>query len=214
MNDFNQTVNLKDKLAKPVQPSPAKPTGQQANQSPPKERQINKVFSGESENIYEFQKINRPNQPKYNEVLIKRILLGLAAVIVIIMIFRLWPNASKKAEEKTAENNKPSDATTEQFEVKWYAIKLVNNEIYYGQIGDIKSDPVVVSNVYYDYDQANGKATSSGDETTGSLRLVKRGKETHGPSGTMDIVRSQIIFMEPLKDDSKVLGAILDYEKK
>src|SRR3989339_459838 len=75
------------------------------------------------------------------------------------------------------------------------------------------ADPVVVEKVYYDYDQLNGKDVSGGEGETGNLRLVKRGKETHGPEGTMNIVRSQVLFMEPLKEESKVLKAILNYEK-
>jgi hypothetical protein len=71
----------------------------------------------------------------------------------------------------------------------------------------------VIENVYYDYDQLNPAAKEEERSDTSSLRLVKRGKETHGPVGTMNIVRAQIVYMEPLANDSKVLKAILDYEK-
>lgn len=89
----------------------------------------------------------------------------------------------------------------------WYAIKLVNNEMYFGQVADIKADPLAIKNVYYNY---QGK-----DETdqSSNLRLVKRGKESYGPSGEMLVVRSQVVYIEPLKNNSKVLEAILDYEK-
>jgi hypothetical protein len=46
-----------------------------------------------------------------------------------------------------------------------------------------------------------------------NLRLVKRGKEVHGPDGTLSVVRAQVVYMEPMKEDSKVLKAILEYEK-
>ena len=96
-------------------------------------------------------------------------------------------------------------------ETKWYSIKLVNGEVYYGQVDNISADPVVVTNVYYNYEQLEG--TDKDIDETGNLRLVKRGKETHGPDGTMNIVREQILYLEPLADDSKVLKAIMDYEK-
>jgi len=48
----------------------------------------------------------------------------------------------------------------------------------------------------------------------GNLRLVKKGKETYGPSGVMEVVRSNVVYMDILKEDSKVLKAILDYENK
>ena len=69
---------------------------------------------------------------------------------------------------------------------------------------------MIIENVYYNYDQQKGTKTI---EETGSLRLVKRGQETHGPEGIMNIVRLQVLYMEPLKKDSKVLEAILNYEK-
>ena len=88
----------------------------------------------------------------------------------------------------------------------------MNDEIYYGQIDDIKSDPIVIKNAYYNYDQAN-KEKNKEEDKSNNLRLIKRGKETHGPNGTMDIVRSQVVYMELLSDDSKVLQAIINYEK-
>jgi len=94
---------------------------------------------------------------------------------------------------------------------QWYAVRLVSDEVYYGQVADLKADPVVLKNVYYNYDQ-NKQVKDAADET-GNLRLIKRGNETHGPDGSMDIIRSQIKFIEPLSKNSKVLKAILDYEK-
>jgi hypothetical protein len=99
---------------------------------------------------------------------------------------------------------------------KWYAVKLMNNEIYYGEVTDTSADPIVIQNVYYNYDQLNpgsGESATPESAAAASLKLVKRGKETHGPDGSMSIVRTQIVYLEPLKDDSKVLKAILDYEK-
>ncbi|MFH0923104.1 MAG: hypothetical protein V1825_00025, partial [Candidatus Falkowbacteria bacterium] len=60
-------------------------------------------------------------------------------------------------------------------------------------------------------DQIEGNNENTSE--TGSIRLVKRGKETHGPSGVMNIVRAQVVYMEPLDEESKVLKAILNYEK-
>ncbi len=90
----------------------------------------------------------------------------------------------------------------------WHSIKLVNGEVYYGQIYDYSNDPITIENVYYNYDQ---EKKEKGD--IDNLRLVKKGKETYGPSGTMKIIRSQVLYFEELKEDSKVLRAILDYEK-
>lgn len=96
-------------------------------------------------------------------------------------------------------------------ENKWYSVKLVNGEIYYGQIFNTKSNPLIIKNIYYDYDQIsnNNEELINPD----NLRLVKRGNEKNGNDGTMEIIRTKVLFIEPLRDDSKILQAILEYEK-
>lgn len=156
---------------------------------------------GEEENL---KKINRPENLQINETMLKYIVLFLGALIVAGGIyFMVFAEKDSKPAE-TAED------------AKWYQIKLVDGETYYGQIKDTAADPVAIEKVYYNYDQvkkADAAADQASDKTAGKLLLVKRGKETYGPSGTMNIVRSQVVYMEPLAEDSKVLRAILEYEQ-
>jgi hypothetical protein len=181
MGNYNQTVNLKE-----------------ANEKKQRKKtsQIKRLYEDEDDNgkKEDLHKIEKPKTVKVNENFAKR-LVFLLAIIVLVSVFYLMFNDKK-------ENNLSSD---------WYYVKLSNNEVYYGKITDTKSDPIVIKDVYYNYDQLNNNETKTGE--TGNLRLVKRGKETHGPEGTMNIVRSQVLIMEPLGQDSKVLKAILDYEK-
>ena len=123
--------------------------------------------------------------------LAKKILIGAAILLLLLVIILFAVSRGKTAVSGSG----------------WYAIKLVNGEMYFGQIADEKADPLAVKNVYYNY---QGK-----DETdqSSNLRLVKRGKESYGPSGEMLVVRSQVVYIEPLKKSSKVLEAILEYEK-
>ncbi|OGF27841.1 hypothetical protein A2331_07095 [Candidatus Falkowbacteria bacterium RIFOXYB2_FULL_34_18] len=152
----------------------------------------------------DLHKIDRPvlREQQEGDNIYKKI--SLILFILLIGLFAYFLFLTDKNKRNTAE---------EIIVPAWYAVKLVTGEIYYGEIGDTGADPVVVEKVYYDYDQLNGKDVSGGEGETGNLRLVKRGKETHGPEGTMNIVRSQVLFMEPLKEESKVLKAILNYEK-
>jgi len=163
---------------------------------------LEKIYQDEDEvnSGADLKKISQPKAGKSREGLIKLVVFILAILVVGATVYFLflknksWFNDSDKSQA-------------------WYAVKLVNGEIFYGQISDTKADPVVMANAYYNYDQAKGKDASTTVPETGNIRLVKRGQETHGPAGTMDIVRAQVLFMEPLKADSKVLKAILDYEK-
>lgn len=157
------------------------------------ERQIEKIYNDGTN----LKTINRADHPSHKKFFSGKILflLILSAVILVFGFFYYQDSYKpKKAEQSNI----------------WYSIKLVDGEIFYGQIEDISSDPVVMKNTYYNYDQIKAGEDIS---ETGNIRLVKRGQETHGPTGDVNIIRSQILFVEPLGDDSKVLKAILDYEK-
>lgn len=98
----------------------------------------------------------------------------------------------------------------------WYAVKLVDGEIVYGKITDINTDPLVIESVYYNYDQKIGGNDSEQKKAineAGDLRLVKRGNETHGPDGKLQVFRAQVVFMENLRADSGVLRVIEENEK-
>ncbi|MBU0647086.1 hypothetical protein KJ809_01550 [Patescibacteria group bacterium] len=191
-DNFQQTVNLKEKAEQ------QKKELQQSSLN-----QIKYAHSKELEDDIreKLQKIDRPikSEAKLNSRLIQLVVFILAFLIIGFTIYSV---VFKNSDifKKTSKSQ------------SWYAVKLTNNETFYGQIKDIKADPIVMDNVYYNYDQDKKDDKKEIAETT-NLRLVKRGKETHGPVGTMDLVRSQVLFMEPLKNDSNVLKAILEYEK-
>lgn len=213
--DFQQTVDLKDKM---------KPQRHDAAKAMPAEKKIKKkrdeygqskkaekldrIFDDESEEILQkkrdFQKFNLPVVRQVNESFFKRATIALAVILVAVVLYGLF----------FLEKSEPIDGKVMGVgsgESAWYAVELVNKEVYYGQIIDIAADPIEMKNVYYNYDQLN-KENSEINET-GNLRLVKRGKETHGPSGTMYIYQEQINKIDGLSEESKVLKAILDYEK-
>lgn len=181
-DNFQQTVDLRKKTEK--QKPPAAP--------------LEKIYEAGEEPKKDWQTISRPAPKKDYSRLWRALIFILAFLIVGFTAYGLF------FKNPAVFNQAPKDQN-------WYAVKLVNGETFYGQIEDIKSDPVVMANVYYNYDQA--KTGQKEVAETASLRLVKRGKETHGPDGTMDIVRVQVLIMERLKSDSKVLQAILEYEK-
>jgi hypothetical protein len=154
----------------------------------------------------EQQKIDRPPAAKVFEQskdYLKIVFAAIALLTIIAGGYFFW--------------YKPRQAVKNVPQAKWYMVKLTNSETFYGQIKNTSGDPVVIDNVYYDYDQLSSSAKATEDKNndqTGQIRLVKRGKETHGPSGSLDVVRMQVLYMEPLADDSKVLKAIVEYEKK
>lgn len=153
----------------------------------------------------EWQKIEQPKEPRrLNEKTYRRATVALALILIVGAAY--WQYNRKPAAQ-------PNEVKKESSAGKWYMVRLADKEVFYGQVSDQSADPVVLNNVYYDYDQPKDGEAAKVEETP-NMRLVKRGKEAHGPSGTMNIIRSQVLFMEPLADDSKVLKAIIDYEKQ
>jgi hypothetical protein len=153
----------------------------------------------------EWQKIEQPKQPRrLEEKTYRRATLVLALFLLAGAAY--WQFGRRPAAA-------PNEIKKEIGGSKWYMVRLADKEVFYGQVVDQSADPVILNSVYYDYDQPKDGEAPKAEETP-NMRLVKRGKEAHGPSGTMNIVRSQVMFMEPLADDSKVLKAILEYEKQ
>ena len=200
----NQPINLKERMKAKELPKPEavlnleKPTDQKKVEAKEeKSKTIEAFFGGEikeeAKDYFSFEKAIGKIKFDWLKKYKNYFYIGLAAIFLIIVslvVIKLI-------------GHRTSVVTTKE----WYAVKLINNEVYYGQIGNIKSDPLVIENVYYNYDSNDPQDQSN------NLRLVKRGKESYGPSGVMNIVRSQVLFIEPLKQDSKVLQAIREYEK-
>jgi len=193
--------------AKPEASGKTRKAAQPRNRKSPasKASAIDEVYSedGQKMDKKEFSNITRPQKRGLDETVFKRAALLLLLVILAGLVWGLFLKAPAPASPGASGNAGEAD---------WYAVKLANGEVYYGQITDTSADPVEIENVYYNYDQLN-KDKQNSRETGKNLRLVKRGQETHGPSGSMKVVREQVMFMEPLKEDSKVLRAILDYER-
>jgi len=196
-DNFQQTVDLKPKKEEPKRKSVQQKSKQE------KTEEIDEVFNdrNKKDNKADLQKIEKFKEKQVNEGVLKRTVIILGIIIVFTILYFM-------VFDKTQENEKPT--------LNWYAVKLITGEIYYGQINDIKADPVMIDNVYYNYDQlkeGGGIDTTYKPNETGNIRLVKRGKETHGPAGSLNVVRAQVVYMEPLKEDSNVLKAIINYEK-
>lgn len=213
MSDFKPTVDLRQNTQpKPepfrpaARPEPSQPARPQPQPAPTPKRAETKALPKELEveDKQEFQRINRPAYKPTGRRDWKALFIVIAVFLVASSYYWFV--------------YRPRAAAPKETPAKWYMVKLTDSETFYGSIGNTSADPVVINNVYYDYDQLqkkeNGTTTATADSgQTGSIRLVKRGKETHGPDGSLSVVRSQVLYMEPLAADSKVLKAIEEYEK-
>lgn len=101
----------------------------------------------------------------------------------------------------------------------WQAVFLENSQVYFGRLA-IEEDFYVLKRVYYlqseenSVDKLGQASTSSVDDSRKEnlTKLVKLGKEVHGPEDTMFIEKSKVLFWENLKEESSVVRSIKEYE--
>lgn len=96
---------------------------------------------------------------------------------------------------------------------KYQAVFLTNGQTYFGKVSNEKSAYVSLSDVYYLVlkrplqNQNKDGEDQVQDQSKPEYSLIKLGKEMHGPT-SMSISKDQILFIENLADDSKVVSAI------
>ncbi len=210
-DNYKQVVDLQPKASqKKEMPKPRRRTvaPQTSKKKKNKATEIDQIYNDKDMNDdvkKELSQIDRPENKNKN--FFKQLSTILFLIIILLIFFYFFTNKNKSSliDNATNQINQSGD---------WYSVQLANNETYYGFIRDISADPVVLENVYYNYNQISNEEDSKIEEKAGAnIRLIKRGKEAHGPDGTMDIVRSQLMYMEVLSEGSKIRQAILKYEK-
>lgn len=105
----------------------------------------------------------------------------------------------------------------QSFDVKseWQAVFLNNEQTYFGKVIKENNLVVVLENIYYLQTEMN--LQMSGDDLKkqgGEFALIKLGNEIHGPMDEMYINKDQVMFIENLKANSKIVKAMEDYESK
>lgn len=105
-----------------------------------------------------------------------------------------------------------------QLQAKWQAVFLTNGQVYFGKIIKIDRDYIVLRDIYYLQvvtqplqRSQDGSTAPAQAQDQQRLTLIKLGNELHGPRDEMIINRNQMVLMEDLKDDSRVVQAINDY---
>ena len=101
---------------------------------------------------------------------------------------------------------------------KYQAVFLSNGQVYFGKVTDANNQTLVLENIYYLRTAGNLQISDANNSTstpaTDNFSLIKLGNELHGPEDKMSINLSQVLFVEDLKSDSKVVESIRAYEAK
>lgn len=101
---------------------------------------------------------------------------------------------------------------------RYQAVFLANGQVYFGKLGQINDKYFRLTDIYYldsnSNTQASGVAgTAPQSGTGGQPKLLKMGKEIHGPENEMIISDKQVLFFENLTPDGTVGKAIANDKK-
>ncbi|MEK7619723.1 MAG: hypothetical protein AAB413_00585 [Patescibacteria group bacterium] len=118
--------------------------------------------------------------------------VALLVVVAFVGWYYLYGRARTAAEE-------PAIASGD-----YQAVFLDNGQVYFGKLQRSREDFYLLTDVFY---LQSGVAV---DQAT-SLALTKLGSEAHGPEDQMQINKEHVLFIEDMKDDSKVVQAIQQY---
>jgi len=170
---------------------------------------IKRAAAGAPEEAPITTEFNRPkNEEKQSKwpVRIILVILILAVLAVGLFLVSKYTNWNILKVSKTTAGAQKSG---------WQAVFLTNGQVYFGQIKKNNDDGVLLKNIYYlqmvQGDQAQLAQTQGQTTPQQNLSLVKLGNELHGPTDEMLINKTQVLFIEEMKQDSNVVKAINDY---
>jgi len=133
--------------------------------------------------------------------------MGKMLLIVIILIVAIGAGWYFFSGKTTGISSNVVDSS------KYQAVFLTNGQVYFGKVSGEQSQYVSVADVYYMVlkqplqNQKKEGEEQAQEQTKPEYSIVKLGKEMHGPT-SMAVNRDQILFIENLADDSKVVSAI------
>ncbi len=130
------------------------------------------------------------------------ILGGVLFVSIIILIVAIIFGVSTRSSERSYVNGKD-----------YQAVFLEGGQVYFGKVKTLNDSFINLVDIYYlNVDNQNVQPESSSSQQ--NLSLVKLGCELHGPKDQMIINRDQVTFWENLKDKSRVVEAIKQWQEQ
>lgn len=89
---------------------------------------------------------------------------------------------------------------------------MTNGQVYFGKLYRENSQYPILKDIYYLQVTQPPQPLQEGQTPPANVNLVKLGAELHGPQDEMRINRDNILFIEDLKSDSRVLQAIEQFK--
>lgn len=102
---------------------------------------------------------------------------------------------------------------------KYQAVFLSNGQVYFGKLQSVNDQYLKLTNVFYiqgsstDTDTSNSEDPQQSTTANSDRKLIKLGKEVHGPEDAIIINRDHVQFYENLKSDGEVAKLISQYKE-
>ena len=93
----------------------------------------------------------------------------------------------------------------------YWAVFLANGQVYFGKLSQEESQYPVLKDVFYLRVQKRLQPPEEEETVKQETQLIKLGEELHGPVDEIKINRDQILFIEQMKIDSRVVQGIKQY---
>jgi hypothetical protein len=144
----------------------------------------------------------------YYEKRMRRIWWAAGIAAVIILGGAGWYIVKPKMAQRGA-----SEASTVMVDAGGYqAVFLPGGQVYFGKLA-MSAEWLTLTDVYY----LQSQRLQLGQEgqtpqVPGNFELVKLGTELHGPADEMYFPRTEVLYWQNLRTDSRVIRAIDEYK--
>lgn len=129
----------------------------------------------------------------------------IVGLLVIAILGVAWFYFTQRGSSPTPAEDSAQEAAAPIQSGEYQAVFLDNGQVYFGKLERLRDEFYTLTDVFY---LQSGVAV---DQNT-NLALTKLGSEAHGPIDRMEINEEHVLFIEDMKDDSKVVQAIQQYK--
>ena len=98
------------------------------------------------------------------------------------------------------------------FDTSFQVVVLDTGEVFFGTVEKNSKRTIELTNVYYLPIDATDLFIPQINSSE-SFSVIKIGNELHGPEDSMYITKAHIVFIQNLKEDSRIVAAIEEYQR-
>lgn len=164
------------------------------------------------------------------KLLLPLIILLLIAIIIgggLYIIKPKWLPFKFNTKSQSTSTNLTKNKEAKKSD--YVAVFLSNNQVYFGKISNLESAFPSLKEVYYlkvqrslvpaDEEEADIRVEGKDKKTKApqqknEMSLIKMGNELHAPTDEIKLNRDHILYIENLKNNSKVVKAIEEFKSK